>query len=589
MKSLGRLLKYSLKYKWAVLLSLLAMIIQVITGFLLPSLMKVIIDEALPANDLELLKETGLLMILIAFVGLLMGVFNTVTSQRVAMNATKDLRNDLFRKIQSLSARNIDKFKTSRLITTSTSDIVRIQQFFQMMLRIIVRAPLMVGVGLFMAVKESLELSNIFFITLPLLIISIAIIVIIAFPRFTKVQKTVDGLNKVSLETANSPRVIKSFVSMKHENKKFNDANELFRTTNTSAEKVMVFAEPIIMLIFNASLAGIILLGAYYIDQGVLINSITGLPSVGVLIAFNTYMMQILFGLMMFAMVMIFISRALASAIRIVEVLDEEVDLQNCEDCIKDFDITGDIEFKNVSFSYEKDGNNTLYDISFRVNAGQKIGIIGSTGSGKSTLISLIPRLYDVSEGEILIDGINIKQLNIKTLRNQISVVTQTATLFSGSIGTNLLQGKKNATLNELNEASESASALEFIQSYDDLYNHEVQQKGTNFSGGQKQRISLARAFLRKPKIMILDDSTSAVDAKSEEKILREINNLSKSMTTLVISQKISTIRDMDNILVLNNKGMIDGFDTHQNLLKNSKVYQEIALSQLGTGGSLDA
>jgi len=589
MKSLGKLLKYALKYKWAVMLSLLAMIVQVLTGFLLPSLMKVIIDEALPANDLTLLRDTGLLMVLVAFVGLAMGIFNTITSQRVAMNATKDLRNDLFRKIQALSAINIDKFKTSRLITTSTNDVVRIQQFFQMMLRIIVRAPLMVGIGLFMAVRESLELSNIFFITLPLLIISIAIIVVIAFPRFSKVQKTVDGLNKVSLETTNSPRVIKSFVSMKHENKRFNDANELFRTTNTSAEKVMVFAEPIIMLIFNASLAGIILLGSYYIDQGVLINSITGLPSVGVLIAFNTYMMQILFGLMMFAMVMIFISRALASALRIVEVLDEEVDLQNCEDCIDDFDIIGGIEFKNVAFSYEKEGNNTLHDISFKVNAGERIGIIGSTGSGKSTLISLIPRLYDVSDGEILIDGKNIKQLNIKSLRNQISVVTQTATLFSGSIGTNVLQGKKDATMEELKEASKNASALEFIKDYDDLYNHEVQQKGTNFSGGQKQRISLARAFVRKPKIMILDDSTSAVDAQSEELILNEINRLSKNMTTLIISQKISTIRDMDNILVLNNKGMIDGFDTHQNLLKNSKVYQEIALSQLGTGGALDA
>ena len=593
MKSLGKLLKYALKYKWAVLLSLLAMLVQVITGFLIPSLMKVIIDEALPTNDLVLLRDTGLLMVLVAFVGLSVGIFNTFTSQRVAMNATKDLRNDLFRKIQSLSAINIDKFKTSRLITTSTSDVVRMQQFFQMMLRIIVRAPLMVGIGLFMAIQESLELSNIFFISLPLLIISIGVIVVIAFPRFSKVQKTVDGLNKVSLETANSPRVIKSFVSMKHENQRFNDANELFRTTNTSAEKVMVFAEPIIMLIFNASLAGIILLGSYYIDQGVLINFVetTGewIPAVGVLIAFNNYMMQILFGLMMFAMVMIFISRALASAKRIVEVLDEEVDLHNVEDCIEDFEITGGIEFKNVAFSYEKDGNNTLQDISFKVNAGQRVGIIGSTGSGKSTLISLIPRLYDVSEGEILIDGKNIKQLNIKSLRNQISVVTQTATLFSGSIGTNILQGKKDATMEELKEASVNASALVFIEEYDDLYNHEVQQKGTNFSGGQKQRISLARAFVRKPKIMILDDSTSAVDAKSEEIIIKEINKLSENMTTLVISQKISTIRDMDNILVLNNKGMIDGFDTHQNLLKNSKVYQEIALSQLGTGGDLDA
>ncbi len=591
MSSLLRLLKFTSKYKGYVIVSIIMMIIQVITGFLIPSYMAVIIDDAIPLGDQSLLLETGGIMVLIAFVGLLAGVVNTYTSQKVAMFSTADLRNQLFTKIQSLSARNIDKFKTSRLITTSTNDVLRIQQFFQMMLRIIVRAPLMVGIGIFMAVRTSIELSSIFYISLPILIISIVVIMIIAFPRFTKVQKTIDGLNKVSLETANSPRVIKSFVSMKHENKRFNDANELFRTTNTAAEKVMVFAEPIIMLIFNASLAGIILLGAYYINQGALINVIEGvdIPAVGVLIAFNNYSMQILFGLMMFAMIMIFVSRALASAKRIAEVLDEVSDLQNCEDCITDFNLKGAIEFKNVDFSYEEDGNKVLRDISFKVKPGEKVGIIGSTGSGKSTLINLIPRIYDVTNGEILIDGKNIKQLDVSSLRKQISVVTQTATLFSGSIGTNLMQGKPDATMKDLNEAVKTAQAEEFIQEYDDLYNHEVQQKGTNFSGGQKQRISLARAFIRNPKIMILDDSTSAVDAKSEELILKEIDRLSKEMTTLVISQKISTIREMDHILVLNNKGKIDGYDTHENLLKNSKVYQEIALSQLGTGGDLDA
>ena len=344
MKSLGKLIKYTFKYKWSVLISISVMIVQVISGFMIPKYMETIIDVALPSNDLDLLTRTGIFMVLVAIVGLIAGVINTITSQKVATSSTADLRNDLFKKIQSLSAVNIDKFKTSRLVTTATNDVLRVQQFFQMMLRIIVRAPLMVGIGLYMALNTSKELSNIFLISLPILIISIAIIVIVAFPIFQKVQKTIDGLNKVSLETANSPRVIKSFVSMKHENKRFDDANELFRKTNTAAEKVMVFAEPIIMLIFNASLAGIILLGAYYVQQGALINIDSGLPAIGVMIAFNSYMMQILFGLMMFAMVLIFVSRALASAIRIQEVLDEEVDVQNCVDCVEDSSITGELE-----------------------------------------------------------------------------------------------------------------------------------------------------------------------------------------------------------------------------------------------------
>ncbi len=591
MSSLISLLKYPWKYKGSLIIALVAMIVQVVIGFMIPTLMATIIDKAIPSKNMDLLIITGLQMLGLAFGSLLVGFVNTVTSQKVAMYAITDLRADLFEKIQDLSFTNIDKFKVSKLITTSTNDMTRIQQFFQMMLRIIVRAPLLVGIGLFMAIRQSPELSTLFYVSLPLLLISIVIIMIIAFPRFQKVQKTVDNLNKVSLESANSPRVIKSFVSMNHENKRFKEANRVFRDTNTAAEKVMVFAEPVIMLIFNSTVAGIILLGAYYINQGVLLENVEGVivPQIGLLTAFNNYSMYILMGLMMFAMVMIFVSRAIVSAKRITEVLEEQIDLQNCEDCIDDFEISGSIEFKHVDFSYEKEGNNVLNDINFKVEKGEKIGIIGSTGSGKSTLVHLIPRLYDVANGEILIDGVNVKQINIDKLRSQISVVTQSPTLFSGSIGTNILQGNNKASINELETASKSAQAYEFITEYDDYFNHEVQQKGTNFSGGQKQRISLARAFVRKPKILILDDSTSAVDAKSEEQILNEIESLSKNMTTVLISQKISTIRDMDHILVLNNKGQVDAYDTHENLLKNSTVYQEIALSQLGNGGGLDA
>ncbi len=588
MGNLNRMLVYTVKYYKYILVSVFSMLIQVAAGFVVPYLVITIIDDAIPNNDTVLLIVTASIMLGIAVLGLLFGLINNYTSQYVSQYASADLRLDLYKKIQSLSFLNIDHFKTSRLITSATNDIVRIQQFYQMLLRIIVRAPLMIGMGLFLSLRTSVELSNIFYFSMPVLIISIIVIMVVAFPRYAKVQKTVDGINKVVLETANAPRVIKSFVSIDHENKKFEDANETYRVTNTSANKIMAFADPIIMFIFNASIAGIIFLGAYYIDKGSLMNATTNLPQVGVLIAFNNYSMQILMGLMMFAMMMIFISRAAVSAKRITEIFDEKVDLVSKVDAIDDINLTGEIEFKNVSFGYGDDGNRVLNNINFKIKSGETIGIIGSTGSGKSSLIHLIPRLYDASKGEILVNGTNVKDINVKTLRSQISVVTQSATIFSGSIGTNIVQGKSDASYREIVEAGDNADANEFINDYDDIYNHEIQQNGSNLSGGQKQRLSLARAFIRKPKILILDDSTSSVDAKSEEQIITAINKLSKGMTTLVISQKISTIKDMNKIIVLDNQGHLDGFASHLDLLKTSKVYQEIAQSQVGNSGELD-
>lgn len=291
-------------------------------------------------------------------------------------------------------------------------------------------------------------------------------------------------------------------------------------------------------------------------------------------------------GVMMFAMMMIFISRAEVSAKRIKEIMEEEVDLTNAYDAIKDMDFSGGIEFKNVSFGYGDNGNRVIKNISFKVENGERIGIIGSTGSGKTSLVNLIPRLYDVCEGEVLIDNVNVKKLDLKLLRDQIGFVTQNPIIFSGSIATNIAQGKTTDSHIEFIEAAKKANAEDFINDYDDSYNHETMQKGSNLSGGQKQRLSLARAFIRKPKILILDDSTSAVDAKSEAEILNTINEYTKNMTTLLISQKISTIKDLDKILVLNNQGEIDGFDTHNNLLNTSTVYKEIAESQMDVGGN---
>jgi ATP-binding cassette subfamily B protein len=588
MKNLFRLLRYVKKYPLNIVLALIAMLLQVASGFIVPYLMITIIDVAIQNGDMTLLITNSLLMLGTALVGLLSGLVNNYNSQYIAQYAGADLRLDLFKKIQSLSFSNIDKFKTSRLITSSTNDITRIQAFYQMMMRIILRAPLMIGFGLFMAIRTSTGLSRIFYYSMPILIGSIVIIMIIAFPKFIKVQKMVDGINKVALENVNAPRVIKSFVATEYENNRFEQANEDYRKTNTAAEKIMAFAEPIIMFIFNASIAGIIYLGSGLVQDGTLLTTTeTGavIPQVGVLMAFSNYSMQILFGLMMFAMMMIFISRAEASGKRINEIFDEVSDVLSPNDPIVQA-INGGITFEDVSFSYGDKENLVLRNVSFNVNKGETIGIIGSTGSGKTSLISLIPRLYDVTSGSIKIDGTDVKEYDLHNLRNTISVVTQQATIFSGSIGTNIAQGTDNLEYDTFKDASEKAAAYEFIESYEDYFNHEIQPKGSNLSGGQKQRLSLARAFIRKPKILILDDSTSAVDAQSEDFIINTIRDLSGDMTTLVISQKISTIKDMDNIIVLNNKGQLDGFGTHEELLQSSKVYKEIALSQVGTGGA---
>jgi len=587
MKNITRLLKYLSKYKLRVLLSVIAILAQVAAGFIIPYVMKDIINIALPSKDGALLLRSSGFMLAAALIGLAGGLLNNYNAQFIAMNASADLRLDLFKKIQSLSFNNLDKFKTSRLITSSTNDVLRIQTYYQMLFRIIISAPLMVGFGLFMAILTSRGLSEIFYITVPLLILTIVVIMFVAMPKFRKVQKSIDNLNKVSLENVNAPRVIKSFVNTKVENEKFNAANEEFRFVNTSAEKVMAFAEPLIMFIFNASIGGIVYLGSILVQNNQLFEVVNGVqvPALGDLMAFSNYSMQILFGLMMLAMMLIFIARAEVSAKRINEIFDDAPDIVNGTNPLFN-DITGTIKFDKVCFGY---GNNlVLRNLSFEIKSGETIGIIGSTGSGKSSLINLIPRLYDVSEGNVYIDGIDVKDYDISNLRRQVSVVTQKATIFSGSIGTNIMQGTEETDYNTFVEAANKADSYEFISSYEDFFNHETQQKGTNLSGGQKQRLSLTRAFIRKPKIMILDDSTSAVDAKSEMFILKSIKELSEKVTTLVISQKISTIKDMDKILVLNNKGEMDGFGTHTQLLKSSSVYKEIALSQVGNGGDIN-
>lgn len=588
MRNIFRLMRYAFRYKKHMAIAIFTMVVQVAVGFYIPYIMQGIIDEALPQQALRDVVLLSSIMLGLALMGMLGGIFNTYSSQYIAQHASAELRLDLFNKIQTLSFKNIDQFKTSRLITNATNDIVRVQMFFTMMLRIIIRAPMMIVVGLSLAIWTNVQLSGVFFITIPILVVSILIIMRFAYPRFKKVQVALDDLNNVVLENANAPQVIKSFVSQPHEKERFERVNDNYRQVNTSAEAVMAFAEPIIMLIFNLGVALILLFGAFYFQQGPIdapafFNDL-GEPRVGLLMAFNSYSQQILIGLMMFAMMLIFVSRADVSAARINEIFDAKVDLQNAEDA-KKTQLAGRVRFENVFFGYGENGNDVLRDLSFHVDSGEKIGIIGSTGSGKSSLVSLIPRLYDVKSGTIYLDDHPIQTLDIHTMRNQIGFVTQQAILFGGSIATNILQGDDEADVDTLDEAARSGLIYDFIASTEDGYNHLVKSKGTNLSGGQKQRVSIARALIRKPRLLILDDATSAVDLSSERLILKAIDELPYRPTLLCISQKIATVRRMDKILVLDNDGAIDGFDTHENLLSSSKVYQEIASSQLNLGG----
>lgn len=593
MKNIFKLLRYALPYRWFLFLALSAMFVQVLVGFYIPFIMIDIIDIALPARDFSMVLRDSSIMIGLAFLGMGAGILNTYTSQYIAQHASAQLRQDLFDKIQTLSFKNIDDFKQSRLITNATNDVQRVQMFFTMMLRIVVRAPLMIIVGLVLSLQTSLLLSQVFYITIPMLLISIVVIMVLAYPRFKKVQLAVDDLNNVVLENANAPQVVKSFVSQPHEQEKFELVNEQYREANTSAESLLALAEPVIFLIFNLGIGLILFLGAYYLNQdftngaiaGSPLFSDAGIPRVGLLMAFNQYSQQILFGLMMFAMIMIFLSRADVSATRINEIFDANIDLKNKPGAIKP-SLNGRLRFENVTFKYgENGGAAALNNISFELSPQESLGIIGSTGSGKSTLTSLIPRLYDTTQGAVYVDEHNVKDIDIRHLREHIGYVTQTASVFSGSLATNILQGNPKAERELLECATKDADLDRFVEEQETHYNYLTIAKGGNLSGGQKQRLSIARAFVREPKILILDDATSAVDLATEKRIFDAIKAQPTKPTLLVISQKINTVKRMDKILVLNNEGEVDGFDTHDNLMKTSKVYQEIAASQLDIGG----
>ena len=569
--------KYIKPYLPAFIIGPLMMIVEVIGEVVLPKLMANIINVGVSNGSAGYITGTGALMILVALLMMAGGVGGAYFGAKAAVSFAADLRKDAFDKVQTFSFANLDQFSTGSLVTRLTNDITQVQNLINMALRMMLRAPGMLIGALIMAFVMNAELAVIVLIVIPILVGAIAVLIKIAFPKFKIMQKKLDALNSNIQEMLTNVRVIKSFVRGDYEEKKFAASNEDLKQTSLGAFKTIIIVMPLMMLMMNATTLAVVWFGGRQI--------IVGNMQVGDLTAFTTYIVQILMSLMMLAMVILQSSRALASLSRIREILDTEVDL-NDEHCKEPDKIvsSGRVEFRDVSFRYYKENKEAvLSHISFAVKSGQTLGIIGSTGSGKTTLVQMIPRLYDVDEGEVLVDGVNVKDYTLENLREGVGMVLQKNELFSGSIKENLRWGNENATDAELEEACRLAQADDFIRSFPDGYDTHIEQGGTNVSGGQKQRLCIARALLKKPKILILDDSTSAVDTRTDALIREGFKSYIPETTKIIIAQRVASVQDADLILVMDG-GAIAASGTHEELLKTSEIYREVYESQTNGG-----
>lgn len=571
--------KYVKPYLSAFILGPIFMIVEVLGEVILPKLMSIIINYGCGQGGYEsrgigFITLIGGAMILTAVFMMAGGVLGAYFAVKASVNFAADLRRDVFKKVQEFSFANIEKFSTGSLVTRLTNDITNMQNVISIGLRMLLRAPGMLIGGLIMAFVMNWRLAIVFCVVIPLLIVAIVLIMRVALPRFNIMQTKIDSLNSRIQENITNQRVVKSFVRDDFEKKTFDTANEDLKDNTLRAMKVVIMTIPIMTLAMNITVMAVVWFGGRQI--------IVGSMPVGDLTAFTTYVTQILMSLMMVSMIFIQGSRAMASSRRILEVLDTKVDLNDEEASMTDKKVEkGEIEFRHVGFRYyKKHKNNVLQDINFVAHPGEVIGIIGSTGSGKSSLVQLIPRLYDCDEGEVLVDGVNVKEYSLEHLRNGVAMVLQKNTLFSGTIMDNLRWGDEHASDEEVRQAAEAAQADLFVRDFNEGYNMELGQGGVNVSGGQKQRLCIARALLKKPKILILDDSTSAVDTATEAKIRQSFSTTLKDTTKLIIAQRISSVETADRILVMD-EGRIVGQGTHEELLNTCEAYQEIYYSQM--------
>lgn len=562
-----KLSKYVGEFKKEALLSPVCIAIEVIMEVVLPLLMAAVIDNGVNKGDMNYVIKMGTLMLVVAFISLMGGALCGKYAAIASSGFARNVRRAMFGKIQDFSFANIDKFSTAGLVTRMTTDVTNVQQAFQMIIRICVRAPFMLIFSLAMCIYQAPQLSGIFFGALLFLSISMAFIISRAFPRFKAVFEQYDHLNASVQENLAGIRVVKAYVREEHENEKFLKESGKVRDLFISAEKLVLLNSPVMQFTMYSCILLISWLGAKTI--------VAGNMTTGTLMSLFTYTVQILMSLMMISMVFVMLTMAKTSAERILEVLEEESTIKNPETPVAEVK-DGSIDFDKVSFRYSggKD-KNILEDVNIHIKSGETIGIIGGTGSSKSTLVQLIPRLYDVSEGSVKVGGVDVRDYDIEVLRNEVSMVLQKNVLFSGTILENLRWGNEHATLEEAKHACELAQADEFIQKFPNGYDTKIERGGTNVSGGQKQRLCIARALLKKPKILILDDSTSAVDTATDAKIRKAFREEIPNTTKLIIAQRISSVEDADHILVLN-QGKIHGFGTHVELLKNNEIYKDI-------------
>lgn len=580
-KSKTRLMKF-LKGLWiASVIGSLGMVLEAACQLYLPKLMGKIIDngvtpvinETMSAADgrAYVLKE-AVIMILVSLIAIVGGITCMKLSSEVSQKFAARIRNAMFKKISSFSFKNIDEFSTASLTTRLTNDVTMIQNMTMMILRMLIRMPSMLIVASFFAVSINPRLASMLLFALPLIIIAVGIVMKFGFPMFKKMQKKIDALNSVVQENLIGIRVVKAFVREDHEKKKFKKANDDLSAMGEKAAGMIILAMPLMMLIFNLTMVMVIYKG------GVSINA--GDMTTGDLLSFISYVMEILMSLMMIAMLLVMVARGKACADRIKEVLDAEVDIVNNEKTLT-AEKHGRVQFENVNFRYstQTDGDDILNGISFTAEPGQIIGIVGGTGCGKSSLVSLIPRLYDVTGGRVLIDDVDVRNYDIEELRELIGVVLQNNVLFTGTIKENIRWGKKDATDEEIIAACKAAQAHDFIMRQPDGYDTVLAQGGLNLSGGQKQRLCIARAMIKKPKILILDDSTSAVDTATEAKIRNAFYNELKDTTVFIIAQRISSVKEADEILVMDD-GEIKGVGNHNELMETNEIYQEIYNTQ---------
>ena len=569
--------KYITPYLSAFVIGPLMMLTEVAGEVMLPKFMSMIINNGVADRNLAYIGKMGALMVLTVLFMAVGGILGAYFSAKASISFTSDMRNDLFRKVQQFSFENIDGYSTGSLVTRLTNDVQQVQNVLMMGLRMALRAPGMFLGALIMAFMMNRQLAVIILIVIPLLLAAIILILKTAFPRFGEMQRRLDRLNSGIQESLTNVRVVKSFVREDHEIEKFSRLNRDLKESSLRALRIVITTMPVMMFAMNVTTLAVVWYGGNII--------IAGKMPVGDLTAFTTYIVQILMSLMMLSMVFLQSSRASASMKRINEIFDTEINLNDDNAENKDKKVTeGRVEFKNVSFGYSGENGRkdlVLEGISFTAEPGQTIGIIGSTGSGKTSLVQLIPRLYDVTGGEVLVDGVNVKDYSLKHLREGVGMVLQKNVLFSGTIEENLRWGNEDAPMEDVIRFSESAQADPFVKTFKNGYDTEMGQGGVNVSGGQKQRLCIARALLKRPKILILDDSTSAVDTATEAKIRESLYHDLKDTTKIIIAQRISSVQEADQILVLED-GKIIGHGTHEELLKTCEAYSEIYMTQIG-------